>query len=157
MTFKNLQDDLITEVESILSEIQTENTDGETVVGVKGYARQLPVMQSDEDDSSNLFPFFIVRIEGGETKEDDDPWHVETAVIFGVHDAKPERGHEHLMVMCQRVTDRFVSEPLLNKIYRADQEIYFDIAEDDTYPFYYASVTITFSVPKIGRREPDYV
>ena len=34
MTFKNLQDDLIAEVESILSEIQTKNTAGKEVIGV---------------------------------------------------------------------------------------------------------------------------
>lgn len=157
MTFKNLQDDLLAEVEDVLKDIKTKNTAGEDVVGVKGYAHQLPVMQSDEDDISQLMPYFIVRFDGGETKDDDDPWHVSTQILFAVHDDSKSNGHEHLLTMCQRVVDRFASEPLLKKIYRADQDIQFAIAEDDTYPFYFGGVSIKFSVPKIGRREPDYV
>lgn len=157
MTFKNLQDDLIVEVEGILSEIQTKNTAGEKVVGVKGYAHQLPVFETDEEDVSQLMLYFIVRFDGGETKEDDDPWHVATQILFSVHDDSKSNGHEHLLTIIQRVVDRFVSEPLLNKMYRADQDIQFAIAEDDTYPFYFGGISMKFSIPKIGRREPDYV
>ena len=157
MTFKNLQDDLIAEVEDILSEIQTKNTAGEKVVGVKGYAHQLPVLETDEEDVSQLMPYFIVRFEGGETKEDGDPWHIATQILFSVHDESKSNGHEHLLTIIQRVTDRFISEPLLNKMYRADQDIQFAIADDDTYPFYLGGISVKFSIPKIGRREPDYV
>lgn len=50
MTFKDLQDDLIAEIEELLKDVQTKNTDGEDVVGIKGYAHQLPILQADEDD-----------------------------------------------------------------------------------------------------------
>ena len=157
MTFKNLQDDLLEEVEDILSDIQTKDATGKEVVGVKGYAHQLPVMEMDEDDVSQLIPYFIIRFEGGETKEDNDPWHITTQILFSVHDASKSDGHEHLLTMIQRVVDRFASEPLLKKMYRADQNIQFAIADDDTYPFYFGGVSMIFTIPKIGRREPDYV
>lgn len=157
MTFKDLQDDLITEIESLLSEIKTTSTDGETVTGVKGYAHNVPVIKSGEGDVSEYFPYFIVRFEGGETKEDNDYWHVNTDIIFGAHDDTGQNGHEHVMIMCQRVVDRFASEPMLNKTYRAEQDMQWAVGEDDTFPFYFAAVNIKFAVPKIGRKEPSYV
>lgn len=154
MTFMELQDALIDEVEAILSEVVTTNTAGETVVGVKGYKHQLPVLAASEDDTSKYFPYFIVRLGSGETKDDEDWWHVSTDIIFGVHDASLSDGHEHVLIMCQRVLDRFAAEPLLDHRFRADQDMAWALGDDDTYPFYFAAVSIKFSVPKIGRRNP---
>lgn len=156
MTFKNLQDDLIAEVEDLLKDIRTKNTDEKEVVGVKGYAHGLPITQSDEDDPAQYFPYFIVRFDLGKTADDDDCWHVATNIIFGVHETALENGHEHILVMIQRVVDRFAWDPGLAGKYRADQDIQWAVQEDDTYPFYFGAVAIKFSAPKIGRKEPDY-
>lgn len=176
MTFKNLQDDLITEVETLLKDVVTQNTDGEKVVGVKGYAHRLPITQSDEDDPAQYFPYFIVRFDTGKTENDDDCWHIAVDIVLGVYDAgtdisdtktnddgKEETktkllvdGHENILVMIQRIVDRFAWDPLFDKKYRADQNIQWAVGEDDTYPFYFGAVAIAFSVPKIGRKEPEY-
>lgn len=60
------------------------------------------------------------------------------------------------MNMIQDVVDRFVAEPLLNKKFRAEQDIEWAIQDEDTYPFYFGGVAISFNVPKIGRREPKH-
>ena len=168
MTFKNLQDDLITEVETLLKDVVTQNTDGEQVVGVKGYAHRLPITQSDEDDPAQYFPYFIVRFDTGKTEDDDDCWHIAVDIILGVYDMGDQTqdeegkthvlisGHENILVMIQRIVDRFAWDPLFDKKYRADQNIQWAVGEDDTYPFYFGAVAITFSVPKIGRKEPEY-
>lgn len=173
MTFKNLQDDLITEVETLLKDVVTRNTDGEKVVGVKGYAHRLPITQSDEDDPAQYFPYFIVRFDNGRTRDDDDCWHVAVDIVLGIYDqgtdisdasgedeeAKAKlliSGHENILVMIQRIVDRFAWDPLFNKTYRADQDIQWAVGEDDTYPLYFGAVAITFSVPKIGRKEAEY-
>jgi hypothetical protein len=157
MTFKNLQDNLIAEVEKILKDIKTTDTDGKEVVGVKGYAHRLPITQSDEDDPAQYFPYFIVRFDTGRTRDDDDCWHVATDIVFGIHDRATSNGHETILVMIQRLVDRFAWDPLLDKKYRADQDIQWAVGEDDTYPFFFGAAAITFSVPKIGRKEADYV
>lgn len=155
MTFKNLQDDLIKEVETLLKDIQTTDTDGKEVVGVKGYAHRLPITQSDEDDPAQYFPYFIIRFDTGRTRDDDDCWHVATDIVLGIHDRATSNGHESILSMIQRIVDRFAWDPLFDKKYRADQDIQWAVAEDDTYPFFFGAVAITFSVPKIGRKEPE--
>lgn len=169
MTFNDLQNTLVSDVERILSEVQSKNTNDETVVGITGYAHRLPITQSAEDDPAQYFPYFIVRIDNGKTADDDDCWHVAVNILLGVYesDIVPgtggalERlsivpaGHEQILIMIQRIVNRFVNDPGLGHMYRADQDIDWAVGDDDTYPFYFGAVGITFSTPKLGRREYD--
>ena len=176
MTFINLQDALIEEIEKLLSEVQSEDSDGKNVVGVKGYAHRLPITQSDEDDPAQYFPYFIVRLDTGKTAEDDDWWHVAVNVLLGIYEdgigdipepddddgEKTEEhtvvtvgGHETILVMIQRIVNRFSNDPRLSDSFRADQEIQWAVGDEDTYPYYFGAVALTFSVPKIGRRDYD--
>ena len=155
MTFKDLQDALITEIEKLTKDVVTKNMNEEQVIGLKGYAHQLPILLADDEDPDQYFPFFIVRFDSGRSRDDDDCWHIAANVIIGIHDSAYHGGHEHLLIVIQRIVDRFVWDPQLSKRYRADQDIQWTVAEDDTYPFYYGAVAITFSAPKIGRKA-DY-
>ena len=67
MTPLMLYDDLIAEVENILRDVVTKNTAGEDMVGVKGYKYRLPLITADDEDESQFFPYFIVRLSGGKT------------------------------------------------------------------------------------------
>lgn len=154
MTFKDLQDSLITEIETILKDIQTKDANGNEVEGIKGYAHLLPITLSGNSDPAEYFPYFIVRFSSGETKDDDDCWHVDTDIIIGIHEQDFSMGHEHVLIAIQRIVDRFANSPRIGN-FRADQNIQWALQEDDTYPFYFGAVAITFSAPKIGRKAYD--
>lgn len=157
MTPVMLQTDLIAEIEEILKDVITKNTAGETVVGVKGYEHRLPLVTSDDEDESQFFPYFIVKTIEGKTEDDNTPWLVTVDILLGVcENDKDVPGYKSIMIMMQRITDRFTEEPLLNKKYRAEQNIEWALQDEDTYPFYFGGVEIKFRVPKIGRRIPDY-
>ena len=124
MTPLMLYDDLIAEVENILRDVVTKNTAGEDVVGVKGYKYRLPLITADDEDESQFFPYFLVRLSEGKTEDDDSPWLVTADILLGVcENDKDVPGYEHIMVMIQRITDRFAAEPLLNKKFRAEQDM----------------------------------
>lgn len=154
MTAYALQDDLIEEISDLLKDITTENTIGETVDGVTGYAQRLPEIAESEEDASQLFPYFIVRISDGTTEDDEEPWMVTINVLLGVCDwDKSGAGFRHILNMIQRITDRFISEPLLKNRYRASQEMNWALQEEDSYPFYFGGIEMKFEVRKIGRRQ----
>ena len=155
MTIKNLQDDLILEIENVLKDITTKDKAGEPVAGVKGYAHRLPILEDDEEDPDRYYPYFIVRIDSAETEDDNDWWHVSVDIIIGIYDRSTYLGHETVLVIIQRILDRFVSDPKLKDTYRADQDPRAVVQEDDTYPYYFGGVGIKFSMPKI-RRSKDY-
>lgn len=157
MTPVMLLTDLTAEIENILKDVVTKNTAGESVTGVKGYEYRLPIIVSDEEDESQFFPYFIVRPSEGRTEDDNDPWLVTVDIILGIcENDRDAIGQKHLLVMIQRITDRFAEEPLLNKKYRADQKMEWAVQDEDTYPFYFGGVEIKFRIPKIGRRIPEY-
>lgn len=155
MTFRDLQDDLIAEIEEVLKDIVTTNANDEQVSGLKGFAHALPIIQSDDEDPEQYFPYFIVRFDNGKTADDDDCWHIATDIVIGIHDMALHGGHENVLTCIQRIVDRFAWDPQLDKKYRADQDIQWAVGEDDTYPYYFGAVAITFSTPKIGRKA-DY-
>ena len=157
MTFRDLQDDLITEIESVLKDIVTTSANEKQVSGLKGYAHALPIVQSDDEDPEQYFPYFIVRFDNGRTRDDEDCWHITTDIIIGIHEMDLYGGHEHVLTAIQRIVDRFTWDPQLSQQYRADQDIQWAIGEDDTYPYYFGAASITFSTPKIGRKADYYV
>lgn len=77
-----LQKTLLKEVVSLLAEMKFENSDGETVTGVTGYEQRLPQITEDDEDSSQFFPYAVVRATGWNTKDDTDPWHVTLDVLL---------------------------------------------------------------------------
>ena len=157
MTILDLQETLAKEVGRILKDVATENAAGEKVSGVTVHRQQLPIIVSDEEDASQFFPYAIVRLTEGACADDDSPWDVTADVILGVHDEDARnQGHEHIMVMCQRLIDRFAAKPLLNGKYWAHPNIEWAVQDADAYPYYFGGVRITFSVPRIGRRMTAY-
>lgn len=152
-----LQDALLKEVAEIVKDVISKDTSGKEVSGATGYPQALPVVQADEGDESQFFPYFIVKLSGGSTDDDDSPWDDTVNILFGIYDNDTKNeGNKTVMVMIQRVIDRFASEPRLGKVFRAQQDMQWATQDEDTYPFFFGGVQIKFYVPKIGRKEPIY-
>ncbi len=157
MTAAQLQRDLIVEIGELICDVQTENAAGDLVDGATGYMQSLPALQADEDTPDQFFPYFIVRLEEGDTEDDDSTWLVPVSILFGICDTDTNTdGHLHILEMIQRTADRFAEEPLLNKTFRADPKMHWAMQEEDTYPYYFGGIEIRFMVPKMGRKEPVY-
>lgn len=78
-------------------------------------------------------------------------------IHLGVWDrGRENQGHRHVLVMIQRIIDRFVSEPLLDDRYWAQTEMEWALDIEDQRPEFYGCVWIKFSVSKIGRRMTEY-
>lgn len=154
MTFLEFEKDLVKEVESILRDVICKTPGGEETAGVKGYEHQLPVVMEDDEDETHLFPHAIVRLSEASTQDDDAPWDVAANILLGCYDPdSAHTGHRHILVMIQRITDRFAADPLLYGRYRANQDMNWALQDEDTYPYYFGGVQIKFSVPKIERRD----
>ena len=157
-TALDFQGELKKAVEKLLKDVRTKNVAGEEVSGVNVYEQQLPIITSDDEDESTFFPYAIVRLYDGHTPDDNTPWLVNVDILLGVHETdKSGMGYKHVMIMCQRIIDEFAAEPLLSHMYRASQDMEWALQDEDTYPYYFGGVRLKFYIPKIGRREPDYV
>lgn len=156
MVALHLQDALVEEVKAILKDIITEDETGERVEGVNVFAQQLPAIRAHERDPVRALPYAVVKLlEGGTAGE--APWTVTVGIYLGIWDrGRENQGHRHVMVMIQRIADRFISEPLLDDRYWAQPEMEWALDTDNLRPEFYGGVCIKFSVPKIGRRMTEY-
>lgn len=156
MTLFELQEALCTDVERVLKDVETQNKQGERISGVKAYRRMLPITDSDEEIYS-LFPYALIRIYDGGAASPATPWTVTAAVHLGVYDDnKDNRGHEHILIMMQRLMDRYSSDPNLDNA-TATGNIKFIGQDDETYPLYFGGVEIEFNLPRIPRIKPSII
>lgn len=156
MVALHLQDTLAKEVKEMLKDIITEDESGERVEGVNVFTQQLPRIRANEKDAPKTIPHAVVKLLDGATVS-DEPWTVAVGVYLGVRDTGREnQGHKHVMVMIQRIIDRFVSDPLLDDRYWAQPDMVWELDAEDLYPNFYGGICIKFSVPKIGRRMTEY-
>ena len=156
MVALDFQAELVKEIETITSHIVYKTADGGTKTGVTAYNQQLPQVTEDEEDASAFFPYAIVRLVDGETQDDDDCWAVKTDILIGCYDESNDtNGHLDVLTTIQKICDRFAKKPLLASKYMANQHIQWGLQDEDTYPYFFGGVEITFFLPKIGR-EDDY-
>lgn len=156
MTFLDFEQDLAEEIKEILKEVSTTNAAGQQVSGVSVYRHDLPLQFSD--DVRPILPCAVVRVYEGQTADDDDCWHVVAGIHLGTYDESADNhGHEDLLIMIQRIVDRFAADPSLKEgIYRAEQDIGWEIQDSDVPPMFYGSVALKFYVPKIERSTLGY-
>ena len=160
MVVSDLQHALITEIKHILSDL-VNTGNGTTYAGFNGYAQFLPVLKNDDDDPDQFFPYFIVRVNGGKTVDDNDLWTVDVTILLGVQDEDTDNlGQFHVMNAIDRITTRFCQEATLgtpgHKAFRCLPEMEWALQDEDTYPYYFGAVQLKFMVPKPGRRTIPY-
>lgn len=152
MTKKEFLDDFAEDLKVVLQDVYTKNTIGEEV-GVTVYKNRLPVVTEDEEDESQYFPYAIARLSDALTDE-EKPWQQRVYVLLGVYDDDLKGGgYLHILTMMERITNRYLQEPLLNHKYRAEPKMSTDIQDEDTYPYYFGAVEMTFNIPKLERRD----
>ena len=151
LTIHGLQVALKKEIGTLLDGMHLTDDSGNEVA-FHGYEQQLPKLTEDEDDISEFFPYYIVQVFTGSAETDDDPWKTDVVIQLGIRDKGAENhGHIQLMSAIQKITDRFSDRPLFDNAFRADPKMSFELLNEDTYPYFFAAVSLSFEVPRIGR------
>lgn len=152
MTKKEFLDALAEDIKHSLRDIYTKTITGQDAP-VAVYKNRLPIVTEDEDDESKFFPYAVVRLSESSTDE-GKPWLQKVYILLGVYDDDiMGGGYMHILTMIERITNRFLKEPLLDHKYRAEPLISSDIQDEDTYPYYFGAIEMSFNLPKIERRD----
>lgn len=159
MVASDLQDALVAEITELLSETSSTNAQDEQVTGLTGYKQFLPVLRNDDDTPDMFFPYFIVRLDGAKTQDDNDLWNVRTDILIGIHCGEERnQGHKIMLNCITRIVNRFSQEATLgkpgHKAFRCQSEMEWALQDEDTWPYFFGGVSLTFSVPKPSRKDP---
>lgn len=164
MTVYQLQKDLMEEIESILSDIILKTPKG-GLDTIKSYSNDLPKREQvvkpgsliPEEDGDDPYPFCVVRMESGNICSGAQS--ARTVLIFGVFDdALENHGHEALLNIIHRVSERFIVDPVLKNRYRMNDKegIIWILDDEDKYPYYIGAMEMAWDTFFV-EREDQYV
>lgn len=149
MTARMLQQDLKKEIESLLEHKMFQSPDG-TEKKVSVFEQFIPAMQNEDD--TDPFPYVIVRLESGTIPDIDKMQETVVTLLLGVYDDSGYRGHDAIMEMMQAIANRFCDDNILAKRYELQHPIEWAMQDEESYPYYFGAMSLTFTSRTIARR-----
>lgn len=163
-----LQKALIAEIEKITSGMTFKQPHSEDRTSLKVFPQALPVPSKkdyetdyeesiayeEEEAEEAVFkcPWCVVRIDKGDIKGPNANVEVLMGVEFGIFDDDPEnQGHSDVENLVWKVYERFAKDPLLAHQYTCECDFSFAHQDEDTFPYFFGAITMTFSYPGIQR------
>lgn len=161
MTVFQLQKDLMEEIESVLSDIILKRPKGGMGI-IKSYSQELPKREQvvkpgslmPEDDGEDPYPFCVVRIESGGILPGAQ--EVKAILIFGIFDDSLEnQGHQSLLNIIHRVSERFIKNPVLKDMYRMNEKegITWILDDEERYPYYIGAMEMAWDAYFVERED----
>lgn len=172
MTPLMVQQALIDELKEMFKGYEYKNAKGE-MVPLNVYMQDTPVQKYvtpeyneesetvdtyEEDEESEVpVPYIIVRLKsGGHTGNYEDPNVINIVLIVCIWDDGLENeGHVSVMNILQKIYERFAKNSDLRRIAVFNGQWVWARQEDDYYPFFIGSSSLSFNIPYI-RKETYY-
>ena len=153
MTPQNLQDEIKEMLEEVSSEIDWKDIDGErTKLSV--FKQNLPKRDTDEDDP---FPYCIIRlVSGNHNAIQDEENSIRVLLIFGLCDNGLENQGETMLNLINRIVLRLSENNVLKTFYQKGK-IEWAIDDEDTYPYFFGGMDLSFVPAFIPRREEMFL
>lgn len=159
MTALLLQQSLMKEVEEITKDMLFQNPLRKTVP-LKAYAQELPIQSSEyeeeqeEYESEDPFPYCIVKVMDG--KIENSSQIIRTLLLIGLFEEDSTmQGHRRILNIFQRIQERFLKNPVLDKKYVLKDGIEWALQEENIYPYFYGGMELNWETASI-RRENLY-
>lgn len=161
MTSIFLQDDLKEELENILGEMRLKDPNKpKEHTSIKVYKQALPKIKVDyenykeeeEDQSEELFPYIIVKLDSGKIMNEDEAAKVELLIATYDNDLE-NQGHKDILNIINKIYERFYKNPMLANKYYLVNDIDWVLQDDDMYPYYYGAMGMEFKVRMFKRED----
>ena len=158
------QEALIREIESLTAGMRFQNPKGGELLGLRVFAQALPVpgKQKEEpedykDEAVFQCPWCMVKIDSGQIPEINGRQEVSFGICFGVfNDASENQGHRELLNLIFRVYERFARNPVLDRQYTCTGRFQWNLAEEDTFPYFFGAIATSFTFLGFRREIKDY-
>lgn len=158
MTINELQMQLIKEIGRLTDELPLMDAGGRPAK-LKGYEQAVPIVPTfeavpyDEDSEPDLFPYFIIRVDGVEYQKTVDGLVTNLAhimIAFAIQDDDAGlKGYRALTSVMERVVERFQSDTVLGEFW-CERQMNLAYQEDDTYPQFFGALEMAWHLPDIS-------
>lgn len=158
MTQQFLQDAIVKDLEGLFQHHRLTNSIG-TERRVRVYSQDTPIRLGDDEDTDPEAPpepYIVVRLPGGELPEQDTYQKVEAVLVICVCDPDPDRqGYRDALHIVNKILHHYGGNGVVGKRYVVQYPIKWVTQEDDTHPYYFAGMALTFEAPAIFKEVPD--
>ena len=172
-----LQKELCEEIERLTEDLRFKSPGKDKLVRLKAYRQQLPVAGREdtevldeyggEETYDRLFPFALVQITGGSIKEPSADHRVNINIVVGIFDdARENDGHDDVMLVIERIIERFSKYPVLNRkftitvitdnnISNSHELFEWGLSDptEEAYPYYFGVLSMAFKMRGFERED----
>lgn len=157
MTQEFLQDAVVEDLKRLFEHFTLVNSLGvERAVNI--FPQDLPVRAGDDEETDAEAPpepYVIVRLSEGTLTEQDARQSVEAVMVICVHDPDPNRqGHRDALHIVNEIVRHYGRDGIVAGRYEAQYPIRWATQEEDTHPYYFAAVGLSFYAPAIFKEVP---
>ena len=115
---------------------------------------QAPAEETKPEDVPE--PYVIVRIPGGELPDQDTRQQVEVILVVCVQDPDPGRqGFRDALHIVNTILTHYGKNSIVGRRYEVQYPIKWVTQEEDTHPYYFAGMALTFAAPAIFKEVPE--
>ena len=150
MTIREFQDDLKKELETLFENFKIIGTDGQPA-NLKVYKNDVLSANSEEQTA----PYLIIRLDSGKHHEDNRIGTQDVKILILIcvfNDDENYVGSDDVLIIIQRIIERFAVDPKMEKYYRIG-EIDWTVGETETYAYFFGGVELSFAIPSYTRED----
>lgn len=168
-----LQKALQREIERLTEDLVFKQPGTDKPGKLRAFRQQLPIPERglydpgfesfEIGDEQDIYPFpwCVIKVDGGSVAAPGEAQKTKLILVIGIYDDdRQQHGHEDVLLVIERIMERFAKEPLLEHKFtniRLDDREWFrwtlQDAEDDTYPYYFGALELAFSMPGFQRED----
>lgn len=154
MTARELQQDVVEDLRELFKhDLYNTPSDGKSAPNV--FSQYLPKLQNEDDDDP--FPYIIVRVDSGGIDTPTDPHKVALILVIGIYDDNElNQGHATVLEMIERIQMHYEETPVLKEFSFTDP-FGWALQDEQSWPYYFGAVNLTFNAPAPRTKASDLV
>ena len=158
MTQENLLDAVVDDLKGVFTHDTLTNSQGvERTVQV--YRQNLPIREgTDEEPEAEEppEPYVLVRLCQGELPAPDTRQKVDVVLTICVVDQDPNRqGYRDALHIVNSILTHYGENNIVGRRYEVQYPIKWATQEEESHPYYFAAVALTFEAPAIFKEVPE--
>ncbi len=144
MTARDLQDYIVEDLQKVFRRDHFKTPDGK-MAAPRVYAQYLPKKETNDEDDP--FPYIIVRLDSGSIEKQTDPHKIAVILLVGIFDDNLDnQGHRSVLEIIERIQFHYEETPALKEFVFIDP-FNWALQDEESYPYYFGAVNLTFQGP----------
>ena len=148
--------ELSSELETVLADVKLATATGEQKAPTV-YKLGLPIPEGDDDTELSFMPYVELKLTDGKIKDwdsNDTIKELSVMAIIGIYNADPMRsGYLDVLNVIQRI-ENYLGKKRRVGNFQVSSDFEYAIADQDTHPFYFGGVMLTFDSPRVIKEDP---